>query len=83
MVHRIFVFICISDEPVERLQGFRERMPQNVLILHSVAKFDGINIYTFPTSYLIGENERVIFKKTGELNLDADALAAELKQLTH
>ena len=75
-----FVFVCISDEPVVRLQSFVDRTQTKLLILHSVENMHGHNIYTIPTSYLLNADGKVVFKKTGESDWGDEASITELKK---
>jgi len=75
-----FVFICISDEPIERLQSFAERMGTKLLILHSAENMHEHKIFTIPTSYLLNPNGRVVFKKVGEQDWGDEASVTELRR---
>jgi thiol-disulfide isomerase/thioredoxin len=75
-----FVFICISDEPITRLQSFVHRTQKKLIILHSVENMHGHNIYTIPTSYLLNKEGKVVFKKIGDSDWAAEASIAELRK---
>lgn len=75
-----FVFICISDEPVERLQSFAERTGTRLLILHSAENMHNHKIFTIPTSYLLNSNGKVVFKKVGEQDWGNEASLNELRK---
>lgn len=62
-----FIFLGISDEPLPLLNRLQARLNlHHVIILHSVKKLKQLNIYTYPTSYLLNSGGQVILSKTGE-----------------
>ena len=74
-----FVFICISDEPVEQLKFLQEKAPR-LLILHSAKKLAQIDVATLPTSYVLNHQSAITFKKTGVLNWESAETIEELKE---
>jgi thiol-disulfide isomerase/thioredoxin len=76
-----FIFVCISDEAVNRLQNFARRMHSGLMILHSVKNLHEYNVYTFPTSYVINTSGDVVYTKVGESDWDSETSLAELKKL--
>ena len=77
--HENFIYLCISDEPIQRLQNFVERTNTKLLILHSVKNMHEHNVYTIPTSYLLNADGKIVFKKVGERDWSDEASIAELK----
>ncbi|MDB5281617.1 MAG: thiol:disulfide interchange protein TlpA [Bacteroidota bacterium] len=73
-----FVFICISDEPIERLMPLHERVP-SLVILHSNKKFKEIGIFSFPTSYVLDSKGDICFKKYGEMDFEGPGTIKEIK----
>ena len=76
-----FVFISISDEPLNVLNHFNARFnPQYILVLHSVKDLHELGIFTIPTNYLLNNKNEVVFQKTGDENWAAPEVITELKQ---
>lgn len=44
--------LCISDEPVEKLQNIQDQFGDRLTVLHSVKSFHDMGIYTYPTNYI-------------------------------
>lgn len=65
MVKSGFVFILISDEPVERLKKFSGMLPYPLYILHSQKPLQQYSIYTIPASYILSSSHRVVYSTTG------------------
>ena len=74
-----FVFICISDEPVELIQFLQKRVP-HLVILHSAQKLTSIKIATLPTSYLLNKRSEASFKKIGVMDWGSAKTIEELKK---
>lgn len=76
-----FVFISVSDEPLPLLNRANTHLSlQHITILHSVKKLKELNIFTYPTSYLLNNKGYVVFKKTEEANWDDTEMIENLKQ---
>ena len=60
-----FQFIYISDEPIERLIAFRNRLQLPISIYHSETSLQQQNIYTIPTNYILNNNFEIVYKKVG------------------
>lgn len=60
-----FQFIYISDEPIERLTAFRNRLQLPIAIYHSETSLQQQNIYTIPTNYILNNNFEIVYKKVG------------------
>jgi len=63
-----YVLLCISDEPLERLQSFSTRTALHLRILHSTNPFPELKIFTFPTSYVLNLKREIAFKKVGDVD---------------
>ena len=78
-----FVFISISDEPLPLLNHASTRLLlQHITILHSVKKLKQLNIFTYPTSYLLNAKGHIVFKKTEEETWDSPEIIKLLKEKT-
>jgi thiol-disulfide isomerase/thioredoxin len=76
-----FVFISISDEPLALLNKANTRLSlQHITILHSVKKLKQLDIVTYPTSYLLNDKGKVVFKKAEEAAWDTPEMIQTLKQ---
>jgi thiol-disulfide isomerase/thioredoxin len=78
-----YTLLCISDESLERLRNFSERMGLHLQILHSVKPFRELKIFTYPTSYALNLKRRVVFKKVGNMDWTDAQVVAMLKSVTH
>ena len=77
-----FQFVLISDEPVARLQNFRERLGADFLILHSEKKLQQYQIFSIPVSYVLNANHQMVFKKGGGEDWKSDQMIEKMKHLT-
>ncbi len=79
-----FVFISISDEPLERLSAFSSRINAgHIIILHAVKNLHTVKVFTLPTNYLVNNNGKVVFEKTGVENWADEGVLKRLKQLAN
>ena len=60
-----FVFLCISDEPVSKIDSLRQKTGSNLLFLHSTTKLHDLKIFTLPTTYILDSLGGMIYKKAG------------------
>ena len=72
-----FRFILISEEPIETLLRFKERLNVPLLILHSNQKLAEQNIVTMPTNYVLNPAHEIVYTKVGE----ADWASAEIIEM--
>ena len=79
-----FVFISVSDEPVERLSAFSNRInAQHILILHTAKKLHDLKVFTVPTNYVVNNNGKVVFEKTGVENWTDPKVLEQLRRLAN
>ena len=81
LLNKNFQFLLISDEPVERLKNFSERMEMKFLVLHSEKKLQDYKIYSIPTSYVLNTHREIAFKKSGEEDWATDKMIEQLKKI--
>ena len=71
--------ICISDEPVKRLQGFSKRYSNQLHFVKSVQSLKSLQIATIPTNYFLLPDGKVVYQKVGV----PDWAAGEIDSLIH
>ncbi len=71
--------VVLSDEPVERLERLSELVPEG-LPAYRVPSLKELDVFTYPTSVLYNASGEVLYKTTGVLKLDADALQVLLAE---
>jgi peroxiredoxin len=76
-----FLFLLISDEPLERLKEFQEGEGSSLTILHSRNPLTQEQIFTLPTSYLLNLEGKIVFDKVGVAEWDSKEMIKELKDL--
>ncbi|MFN8287418.1 MAG: TlpA disulfide reductase family protein [Chitinophagales bacterium] len=77
-----FVFLIVSDEPLNRLQQLAEANPGLPLVLlHSAKRFSEMDIYSIPVSYVLNAESEILYKKSGSEQWDSEAMLAELEKL--
>ena len=77
-----FQFILISDEPIERLQSFKEKRGADFLIFHSIKPLQQYQIFSIPTSYVLNAKHEVVLKENGEEDWASPALIEKMKRAT-
>lgn len=75
-----YLFVIISDEPIERLKAFAERAEDlPLLLLRSEKRFADMGIYSIPVSYLLDKNGRVLLKKSGSVDWAGEEALKEIQ----
>ena len=72
------VFLCISDEPVARLDSLRQKIGSNLLFLHSTKKLSDLKILNLPTTYILDPKGEMIYKKAGPSDWSSKETLGEL-----
>ena len=76
-----FVFISISEDPLPLLNRVYERVnTRHIIFLHSVRKLKDLDVFTYPTSYLLNDKGRIVFERVGEQNWAEPRIIHELKE---
>ncbi|HEU4716497.1 MAG TPA: TlpA disulfide reductase family protein [Bacteroidia bacterium] len=75
------MIIAISDEAPSTISGFAEKKKYGFLFLHSKKSLQELGISTYPTSYLIDSNGKVILTKVGETDWAEPSMVERLKAL--
>jgi len=60
-----YVFVCISQEPIEKIAAFQERMQLPFRFVHSRIPFKENGVYSFPQSFIFDENGTLLSSKVG------------------
>lgn len=82
LVKENFQFVLISDEPIARLQNFKEGIGIDFLILHSEKNLQQYQIFSIPVSYVLTAKHEVVFKKSGGDDWASIAMIEKMKHLT-
>jgi thiol-disulfide isomerase/thioredoxin len=75
-----YLFIAISDEPVEKLARFAERKHTNIRVLYTQQKLNDLKIFSVPTSYLLNEKQEIVLDQTGEFEGSPAHIAEQLRK---
>ena len=76
-----FLFIAISDEPIQRLNAFNNRMgASHIILLRSSKTLHSLGVFTVPTNYLLNSGGKVVFEKTDVLDWTDSLVLEQLKQ---
>jgi thiol-disulfide isomerase/thioredoxin len=73
--------VCICDEPVEKLQPLQQKFGDELIILHSEAKFHDIGIYTYPTNYIFNASGKKIYQKVDPDDWESAEVLERIKAL--
>lgn len=60
-----FLFLCISDEPIEQLQQFKQRIGTKLIFLHSTKKMSDLKIMRLPAVYVLNPNGELVYRNSG------------------
>lgn len=72
------IFVCISDEPLNRLRFFQQRVGPNIIVLQSDKKLSDLQIFSIPTSYLLNSRSEIVYSTNGEIESTPEELAKKL-----
>ena len=73
--------VCISEDPLEKLQTLQERLGDGVTILHTTKPFHDINVYTYPTNYIYNAKGQKIYEKVGPDDWESNELVNKIRKL--
>jgi peroxiredoxin len=73
--------ICISEEPVEKLQNLQAQLGDKLLFLHSEKRFHDIGVYTYPTNYIFNAKGAKVYEKVNPDEWENDEVVNKIKQL--
>ncbi len=72
--------ICISDDPVEKLQTLQAIYGDRLIFLHAASLHD-IGIYTYPTNYIYDASGKKVYDQVNPDNWTDPALIKNIRQL--
>lgn len=75
-----FVFICVSDEPIERLRYFSQQYAGALRVYQTSKKLDSLGVHSFPTSYLFKPDGKIAYKKIGTQEWGSEEMIETLKK---
>lgn len=73
--------ICISDEPMEKVIDFSQKMQYPFTYVKMEQGFNSIGIYSIPVTYFVNTNLEVVDEKLGFIQWDDPATVKYLKGL--
>jgi thiol-disulfide isomerase/thioredoxin len=73
--------ICISDEPIVKLQILSARFSGRILFLHSTTDMHSYGIYTYPTNYIFNNKGTRVYQKTEPEEWQDSAVIARVRLL--
>ena len=73
--------IAITDESQEKLIHFKNKKNYPFTFLRLNKSFDKINIYSIPVTYVINNEGKIVYEKTGAINWDDTSTLAHIKAL--
>jgi thiol-disulfide isomerase/thioredoxin len=76
-----FIFISVSDEPVERLKLFQERSGIKLPVFHLSKPLHELKIMSIPTNYVIDGAGTILLKETGGRDWASESTIKELRGL--
>ncbi len=76
------VFITIAEEDPGLISNFRDRHDYHFHYFISGKKFSEIGINTYPTSYIIDKDGKIVVTKIGGVEWDAPEMLKLMKDLT-
>ncbi len=73
--------ICITDESLEKLNGFKERTGYTFTFLKLTKQFPEININSIPVTYIVNEKLKVVEEYLGYIEWDDPSTMNHIKSL--
>ena len=73
--------ICITDESLEKLTGFKERSGYPFLFLKLTKQFPEININSIPVTYIVNEKMEVVEEYLGYIEWDDPSTVNHIRSL--
>jgi peroxiredoxin len=73
--------LCITDEPIEKLQSFKEKRPYPFMFIKLNKSFHEIGIESIPTVYLLNTKNKIVFNEVGSPDWEDESTLAHLKAL--
>lgn len=67
-----FVFLLISDEEIDKIKKFDSTTDYSFKLYKSKISFNVLDINTFPLSYIIDKEGKVVYSKLGMLTMDVE-----------
>jgi thiol-disulfide isomerase/thioredoxin len=72
-------FIVASEEPVEKISNFGEKMKLTMPLYNYVKLSDTLNTEGLPATYIFNKKGEVVYSRIGAIPWDEDATIAKLK----
>lgn len=76
-----FVLIHVSDEEVDKINGFIAKNPSGITFLQSLTPLADIGVHTFPTHFLFDKAGALRFKQTDPLDWKDPGTVKEIVEL--
>lgn len=61
-------YMLISDEAIEVIRSFKNHVKPDFEMFHSVTPLKQVNIFTYPTTYVLNKKGHVVYKATNAQN---------------
>ncbi|MBS1595916.1 MAG: TlpA family protein disulfide reductase [Bacteroidetes bacterium] len=74
------VIMCISDDPIEKLQVLQSEYGDKLIFLHAAHLHD-IGIYTYPTNYIFNASGRKVYSQVNAEKWDDPGMAERVTVL--
>jgi hypothetical protein len=71
--------VCISDEPIEKLQKVETYAGDQLIFLHSETSLHDIGIYTYPTNYIFNAKGKKVYDKVNPDHWNEPALVEQIR----
>jgi peroxiredoxin len=73
--------VCISDEPFEKVVGFKLAHSYPYTFLKMEQQFNQIGVMSIPVNYLINEKGEIVYEEVGAIQWDDPSTLNHLKSL--
>lgn len=74
-------FVIVSDEKIEKIQGFKNRMPYDFDYYHMKKRFKEFGVNAIPQTYILNRDGEVVMSYMGGMDWNSEANKNELRDL--
>lgn len=73
--------LCVSDEPIEKLQALQARFGDDLIFLHSDKPLHDLGIYTYPTNYIFNTKGEKVYANVNTEDWESDEVVLKIRRL--
>ncbi len=74
-------FVIVSDEKIDKIKGFKSRMPYDFDYYHMKKRFSEFGVNSIPQTYILNKKGEVVMSYMGGMDWNSEANKNELRDL--